>query len=165
MPDFLLKDMCEMTFQRLKKVAARLENYLNEVNLRMLLSSAEQNEDTEEYYKGYLQDLRHLLINCENSYEKLGVSLRRAIFNKEFAEEALHQAYHSCVNGFFYPKNESYEEDGRHSYTGRDAIIFKYELEPGLKQITLELSKIFEELREDLMYYETDYVTTQRMRV
>lgn len=164
MPDFLLKDMCEMTYQRLKKVSARLEDYLNQVNLRMLMSSAEQNEDAEEYYKGYLQDLRHLLINCENSYEKLGVSLRRATFNRDFAEDALYQAYHLCVNGFFYPKNESYEEDGRHSYTGRDAIAFKFEVHPDLREVTLELSKIFEELRDDLMYYETDYVTTKRMR-
>ncbi|GAA0365957.1 DUF3907 family protein [Bacillus horti] len=162
MPTFILMDMCEMTYQRLKQISATLENYLNHVHLPMLMESDDHEEET--YYKGYLQDLRHLLINCENSYEKLGVSLRRAQFNKEFSEEALYQAYHLCVNGFFYPKNESYEEDGRHSYTGRDAIIFRREVNPELKKITLELSKVFEKLRDDLMYYETDYVTTKRMK-
>ncbi|WP_202077206.1 DUF3907 family protein [Caldalkalibacillus salinus] len=164
MPDFHLKETCEWTHQRLKQIAAQLETYLNETTLNGLVETDENPEDVHEYYKGYLQDLRHLLVNCENAYEKLGICLRRAQFNRAFAEDALYQVYHSCVNLFFYPINESYEEDGRHSYTGRDAILFKREIDPKLKNVTLSLSKLFEELREDLMYYETDYVTTRRMQ-
>jgi hypothetical protein len=145
-------------------MADQLEDYLNGVTLSSLLQAENEIRDAEEYYKGYLQDLRHLLVNCENGFEKLGVCLRRAQFNEKFAEEALYQSFHQCVNLFFYPKNESYEEDGRHSYTGRDAIIFKNEIDPELKELTLSLSKGFEELREDLLYYETDYMTTKVMR-
>jgi hypothetical protein len=164
MPTFHLKESCQTTHALLKKIAAQIEDYLNHVSLASLVQSPNDNHEFEEYYKGYLQDLRHLLVNCENTYEKLGISLRRAQFNKEFAEDSLYQAFHRCVNLFFYPKNESYEEDGRHSYTGRDAIIFKKATDPELKELTLSLSKMFEELREDLLYYETDYETTRRMK-
>ncbi|WP_025028510.1 DUF3907 family protein [Caldalkalibacillus mannanilyticus] len=165
MPRFQLKETCERTHTLLKKISAQIEQYLNQVTLQSLMDqNSDADDKVEEYYKGYLQDLRHLLVNCENTFEKIGVALRRAQFNTEFAEESLYQAYHSCVNQFFYPQNESYEEDGRHSYTGRDAIIFKYETNPDLKKLTLDLSKVFEELRDDLMYYETDYVTKKRMK-
>jgi hypothetical protein len=166
MPTFHLKESCQSTHTLLKKIAAQIEDYLNQVTVSSLLHSTNDGDDHElsEYYKGYLQDLRHLVVNCENTYEKLGISLRRAQFNQEFAEDSLYQTYHHCVNLFFYPKNESYEEDGRHSYTGRDAIIFKKEINPELKELTLSLSKMFEELREDLLYYETDYETTKRMK-
>jgi hypothetical protein len=164
MPTFHLKETCEGTHTVLKKIAAQLETYLNEVTLQQLLQAASDADQQEGYFRGYLQDLRHLLVNCENTYEKIGITLRRAQFNEDFAEEGLYQAYHSCVNLFFYPRNESYEEDGRHSYTGRDAIIFKQEVNPELKKLTLTLSKMFEKLRDDLMYYETDYITKKRMR-
>ena len=164
MPTFHLEESCKMTHSLLKRIAAKIETYLNKVTLQTLLDSSTSNFELEEYYKGYLQDLRHLLINCENTFEKLGVTLRRAQFNKEFAEEGLYQAYHACVNQFFYPKNESYEEDGRYSYTGHDSIIFKYDIQPELKALTLELSKMFEELREELLYFESDYETKKRMK-
>lgn len=164
MPTFHLKESCQTTHKLLKRISVQLEEYLNAVTLSSLVHSTDETSDAEEYYKGYLQDLRHLLVNCENAYEKLGISLRRAQFNEKFAEEALYHSFHQGVNVFFYPKNESYEEDGRHSYTGRDAIIFKREINPELKELTLSLSKLFEELREDLLYYETDYMTTKVMK-
>jgi len=165
MPKFQLRETCERTHTLLKKISAQIEGYLNQVTINDLVENSTSSvESLEEYYRGYLQDFRHLLVNCENTFEKLGVALRRAQFNEDFAEEALYQAYHTCVNQFFYPRNESYEEDGRHSYTGRDAIIFKQDTDPDLKKLTLELSKVFEELRDDLMYYETDYVTKKRMK-
>jgi hypothetical protein len=161
MPNFHVEETCKTTHSLLKTITPQIEDYLNSVTLQSL---TQNDENVEDYYKGFLQDLRHLLVNCENTYEKLGVTLRRAQFNKEFAEEGLYQTYHSCVNVFFYPKNESYEEDGRHSYTGRDAIIFKREIDPELKKLTIAISKIFEELREELLYYETDYITKKRMK-
>lgn len=164
MPTYNLKESCQTTHKLLKQISAQLEEYLNRVTLTSLVQSTGETKDTKEYYKGYLQDLRHLLVNCENAYEKLGISLRRAQFNDKYAEEALYQTFHRCVNLFFYPNNESYEEDGRHSYTGRDAIIFKKEINPELKELILSLSKVFEELREDLLYYETDYMTTKVMK-
>jgi hypothetical protein len=163
MPETQLKEICEESYTRLKKVCIELEKFLNSTTLKQLVQTSSDPEQYESYYRDYLSDLRHLLVNCENAYEKLGICLRRARFNKEFAEEALYLVYHTCVNLFFYPKGEVYEEDGRNSYTGRDAIIFHKEVTPELKSLTLGMSKVFEYLRDELQYYETDYVTMKRM--
>ncbi|ERI10485.1 DUF3907 family protein [Aneurinibacillus aneurinilyticus] len=163
MPETQLKEICEESYNRLKKVCMELEKFLNTTTLNALVQTSSDPEQYEPYYRDYLSDFRHLLVNCENAYEKLGICLRRARFNKEFAEEALYTVYHTCVNMFFYPKGEVYEEDGRNSYTGRDAIIFHKEVTPSLKVLTLGLSKVFEYLRDELQYYETDYVTMKRM--
>ncbi len=159
-----LKQLCEDTYTRLKKVSMELERFLNQVTLAGLVAQSGDPEEYELYYRNYLSDLRHLLVYSENAFEKLGVCLRRARFNEEFAEEALYQVYHTCINNFYYPKGEVYDEDGRYSYTGQDAIIFRKQVTPELRSLTLSLSKIFEQMRDDLQYYETDYITKKRMR-
>ncbi|HBI04431.1 MAG TPA: DUF3907 domain-containing protein [Paenibacillaceae bacterium] len=164
MTETQLKEICEESYNRLKKVCMELEKFLNNTSLPQLVSASSQPEEYETYYKNYLSDLRHLLVNSENAFERLGITLRRAKFNKEFAEENLYLVYHTCINLFFYPKGEVYEEDGRNSYTGRDAIIFHKEVTPELKALTLGLSKQFEYLRDELQYYETDYVTMKKMK-
>ena len=159
-----LKQLCEETYTKLKRVSMEVERYLNQVTLSSLVSASGDPEEFESYYRNYLSDLRHLLVYCENAYERLGVSLRRARFNEEFAEEVLYQVYHTCINNFYYPKGEVYDEDGRYSYTGQDAIIFRKQVTPELQQLTLSLSRVFEQMRDDLQYYETDYITKKRMQ-
>jgi len=159
-----LKQLCDDTYHKLKKLSMELERFLNQVTLAGLVEQSGDPEEYEDYYRAYLSDLRHLLVYCENAYEKLGVALRRARFNEEFAEEVLYQVYHTCVNNFYYPKGEVYDEDGRYSYTGQDAIIFRKPVTLELKNLTLSLSKIFEQMRDDLQYYETDYITKKRMQ-
>jgi hypothetical protein len=96
--------------------------------------------------------------------EKLGIALRRPSFNEDSAERILYDIYHRCVNSFFYPKNESYSEDGRYAYKGEDLIRFRKKPVKEARNIILSLWKIFEELREDLAYYENDYVNEKRIR-
>lgn len=164
MPEKQLKVLCEESYNRLKKVCMDVERFLNSTTLDQLVAQSGDKEEYEHYYRDFLADLRHLLVNCENACEKLGISLRRAKFNKDFAEESLYQVYHTCINQFFYPKQEVYEEDGRHSYTGKDAIIFHKPVTPDLRRLVLSLSKVFEYLREELHYYETDYLTKKKMK-
>ncbi|MGC5325120.1 DUF3907 family protein [Brevibacillus sp. SYSU BS000544] len=164
MPGTHLKQLCDDTYTRLKKVSMELEKFLNQVTLAGLVAQSGDPEEYELYYRNYLSDLRHLLVYSENAFEKLGVCLRRARFNEEFAEEVLYLVYHTCVNNFYYPKGEVYDEDGRYSYTGQDAIIFRKLVTPELRNLTLSLSKIFETMRDDLQYYETDYITKKRMQ-
>ncbi|MBM7565668.1 hypothetical protein JOC55_002614 [Paenibacillus sacheonensis] len=105
-----------------------------------------------------------MLVFSEVAYEKLGVALRRPNFDTDFAERALYEVYHQCVNAFFYPKNECYSEDGRYAYTGQDAIRFRKKPVRTGRDIVLSVSKVFEELRDDLSYYESDYMTQRRMQ-
>jgi hypothetical protein len=157
-----VKELCETTYSQLREAAEKLERFLNHNALTTL--NPEQNEEMGQFYAGYLSDLRHLLVFSEVSYEKIGVSLRRPNFNQDYAEKALYETYHQCVNLFFYPKNESYSEDGRYAYTGQDAIRFRKKPTREIHEITIALSKIFEHLREELAYYETDYVTQRTMQ-
>src|SRR5665647_2821809 len=159
---FNVKNVSESTRDKLKEAVEKMESFLNSHSLTQL--AVEDDEETNVFYRGYLSDTRHLIVFCEVSYEKLGVSLRRPNFNVEYAEKVLYETYHSCVNGFFYPKNECYSEDGRYAYTGQDAIRFRKKPTREVRDLTIELSKIFEEVREELAYYETDYITQKRMQ-
>jgi hypothetical protein len=159
---FNVKNICDSTRTKLKEATAKLELFLNHSSLKQL--NVENDPAMDEFYRGYLQDTRNLLVFCEVAYEKLGVCLRRPTFNVEFSEKVLYEVYHTCVNTFFYPKNECYSEDGRYAYTGQDAIRFRKKPTREVRDLTIEMSKIFEQLREDLSYYETDYITQRRMQ-
>ncbi|MEC0091882.1 YpuI family protein [Paenibacillus macquariensis] len=158
-----VQKLCESTREKLKKGIESTEIFLNEHALPQLTSD-QPDEDMVLFYKGFLSELRHLLVFSEVSYEKLGVVLRRANFDIEFAEKALYNVYHHCVNNFFYPKNESYAEDGRYAYTGQDAIRFRIKPIQEARSIILDINKVYEELRDDLTYYESDYLTERRMQ-
>lgn len=159
---FNVKNVCESTKIKLNEAIVKMEKFLNEHSLQKL--NTEVDSAMEDFYKGFLSDIRHLLVFSEVAYEKLGISLRRPTFNVEYAEKVLYEVYHSCVNNFFYPKNECYSEDGRYAYTGQDAIRFRKKPVREARDLIIELSKIFETLREDLAYYETDYITQKRMQ-
>lgn len=154
--------LCETTREKLKQAIGMLEPFLNESSLSHL--NPENNPELDQFHKNYLSDMRTLIVYSEVQYEKLGVALRRPQFNVDYAERVLYDVYHSCVNSFFYPKYECYSEDGRYAYTGQDAIRFRKKPVRSVRDLTLDLSKIFEELREELAYYETDYVTQKRMQ-
>jgi hypothetical protein len=157
-----VKNLCETTRTKLKEAIAKMELFLNNHSLKQLVP--DQDEAMDQFYRGFLADLRHLLVFSEVAYEKLGISLRRPNFNVDYAEKILYDVYHNCINNFFYPKNECYSEDGRYAYTGQDAIRFRKKPSREVRDIVLELSKIFEELRDELGYYETDYITQKRMQ-
>ncbi|ALS27318.1 YpuI family protein [Paenibacillus cisolokensis] len=158
-----VKPLSESTRDKLKEAITALETFLNHYALPQLVNE-NQGEEEQLYYKGLLSDLRHLLVFSEVTYEKLGIVLRRPQFDSDSAERTLYDVYHQCVNAYFYPKNESYSEDGRYAYTGQEAIRFRYVPSRPAREIVLYLSKIFEELREDLAYYENDYMTQRRMQ-
>ncbi|AIQ25530.1 hypothetical protein CA600_11755 [Paenibacillus sp. VTT E-133280] len=157
-----VQKLCESTRDKLKDVIDKMEIFLNEHALPQLVT--EDDEETVQFYQGFLSDVRHLLVFSEMSYEKLGVALRRATFDESFAQKALYNVYHYGVNNFFYPKNESYSEDGRYAYTGQDAIRFRKKPVRPARDIILEITKTYEELRDDLTYYENDYLTEKRMQ-
>lgn len=157
-----VKPLAEATREKLKQAIEQLELFLNRHSLPEL-ASAHEGDGAEHFYKGLLADLRHLLVFSEVADEKLGAVIRRPNFDTDAAERILYDVYHQCVNAFFYPKNEGYSEDGRYAYTGQDAIRFLFKPTKEASGIVLGVSKIYEELRDDLAYYENDYMTQRRM--
>jgi hypothetical protein len=163
MPSTNVKPLSESAREKLKQAISQLETFLDE-NALPQLTVEQDSEESNLFYKGILSDLRHLLVFSEVSYEKLGVALRRPNFDIDFAERALYEVYHQSVNAYFYPKNEGYSEDGRYAYTGQDAIRFRAKPVRQVRDIVLNISKLFEELRDELSYYESDYMTQRRMQ-
>ncbi|OMF34207.1 hypothetical protein BK133_12860 [Paenibacillus sp. FSL H8-0548] len=163
MPNANVKSLTETTREKLKDAVSQIEPFLNN-NALLQLAGDDAGEETQLFYKGLLSDLRHLLVFSEVSVEKLGVLLRRPNFDIEYAERVLYEAYHQCVSAFYYPKNECYSEDGRYAYTGQDAIRFRFKPSRDSRDIILSVSKIYEELRDELAYYENDYMTQRRMQ-
>lgn len=162
MPAMNTKSLAESTRDKLKEAISQIEQFLNANALPQLVQ--DENEQAINFYTGFLSDMRHLLVFSEVAYEKLGAVLRRPNFDVELAERALYDVYHKGVNAFFYPKNECYSEDGRYAYTGQDAIRFRMKPIRVARDIVLNISRIYEELRDDLAYYESDYLTQLRMQ-
>ncbi|MBD1370913.1 DUF3907 family protein [Hazenella sp. IB182357] len=149
----------------MKKINTLLENFLNEYSVKHILDhSVDGDCNNEAYIRQFLSDLRHLSVACELGYERVSLVLRRAHFNPEFADKVLSEIMHTSIYKFYYPKNEVYEEDGRYSYTSFDAIKFRETPPKPLRELIIQLSKIFEVLRDELDYYETDYITRTTMR-
>lgn len=156
-----IKGIAETSREKLKTAILELEQFLNGHALPELVQ--EDSEEAKSFYSGLLSDLRHLLVFSEVAYEKLGALLRRPNLDTDQAERALYEVYHHCVNAFFYPKNECYSEDGRYAYTGQDAIRFRMKPIRAARDVVLNVSRVYEELRDDLSYYESDYLTQRRM--
>jgi len=162
MPATRIKGLAESSREKLKTAIAQIEQFLNANALPELVQ--DDNEESRIFYSGLLSDMRHLLVFSEVAYEKLGAVLRRPNFDIELAERALYEVYHNGVNSFFYPKNECYSEDGRYAYTGQDAIRFRMKPVRAARDVVMNVSRIYEELRDDLSYYESDYLTQRRMQ-
>lgn len=166
MPETQIKELVLLSQDLLTKVQKPLEHFLNHYALPQLNITSNDEKNKENYSlktQNLLSDLRHLLVACENTQNKLGIVNRSNTFKKEYAEHVLYETMHLCVNKFYYPEHEIFEEDGRNSYTGKDAIKFSFEPHPEIKETVLLISKHFEVLREELTYYETDYVTKKRL--
>lgn len=157
-----VKEICVAAQGKLKQANQQMEAFLNQYALATLVG--EEGAEAEEFYKGFLTDLRHLSVYSEVSYEKLSNLLRRPELKVEQAEKVLYDTYHNAINAFFYPKHECYSEDGRYAYTGQDAIRFRKKPVRAVRDVVLSLSHLYEQLREELAYYEIDYVTQKRLQ-
>jgi hypothetical protein len=162
MPATNIKGLAESSREKLKAAIEQIEPFLNHNALEQLVQ--QDDEESVSFYSGLLSDMRHLLVFSEVAYEKIGALLRRPNFDNDLAERALYEVYHNGVNAFFYPKNECYSEDGRYAYTGQDAIRFRKKPVRAARDVVLNISRIYEELRDDLTYYESDYLTQRRMQ-
>lgn len=162
MPAPNIKALAESSREKLKAAIDPIEQFLNHHALDQLVQA--DGPESSVFYAGLLSDLRHLLVFSEVAYEKLGAVLRRPNFDNDLAERALYDVYHNGVNSFFYPKNECYSEDGRYAYTGQDAIRFRVKPVRAARDIILNISRVYEELRDELSYYESDYLTQRRMQ-
>lgn len=146
----------------LKKSVADTNDYLNQQSIGAML--LEEGSKDQEYYKLLLKALRRLEVFCDEAYDAVQIILHSETFRKPAAERTLYGIYHQCIMEFFSPKGDIWYEDSRAAYTGKDAIKYHHEPPQSFRVLIVELEKAFQQMREELAYYETDYHTKMVMK-
>ncbi|MED4228862.1 YpuI family protein [Neobacillus cucumis] len=140
----------------LTKSILTLEDFLNETPISQLNTD---NEEDRAYVKLILANLRKLVVYSEEGLEACAVLLQSEPFQKAAAEKTLYKIYHQCIEEFFSPKNDSWFENSRSAYTGRNSIKFYRNVSDKISELIKSLESDFQRIREELEYYETDYRT------
>jgi len=152
----LVKTQLNDVKEFLNKTINSLEDFLNEKTLTNLKP---ENEEERTYLKLILSNLRKLVVYSEEGLEACKVILQSESFQKSAAEKTLYRIYHQCIEEFFSPKNDSWYEDSRSAYTGKNSIKFYKNVSDELRQLVKSLEGDYQRVREELEYYETDYRT------
>jgi hypothetical protein len=147
--------------QFLTKTTIKLTEYLNETSIPLLLE--EEGSKNKDYYTKLLKELRRLEVFCIEALEAVNVISSSNPFRKNAAEQTLYRIYHKCILEFFSPKDDVWFEDSRSAYTGKNSICFHQAPPVSFNQLIQSLEQSFQELREELDYYETDYQTKMVM--
>ena len=156
MANTLVKTQLNDVKEFLNKTINSLEDFLNETTLTNLKP---ENEEERTYLKLILSNLRKLVVYSEEGLEACKVILQSESFQKSAAEKTLYRIYHQCIEEFFSPKNDSWYEDSRSAYTGKNSIKFYKNVSDELRQLVKSLEGDYQRVREELEYYETDYRT------
>jgi len=156
MGNMLVRSQLQEVEQFLTNTIKTIEDFVNETTLSQLVQN---NEDVRPYYKLVLSSLRKLLVFSEESLDACRVILKSEPFQKAAAEKTLYRIYHQCIVEFFSPKNDAWYENSRSAYTGRNAIKFYKEVPDSIASLMKGLEGPFQQIREDLEFYETDYRT------
>ena len=140
----------------LTHVVVKFETFLNEMTISKLV---EEKSGDPDYYRMLISNLRKLLVYCEEGSEACQAIVKNEPFAKATAEKALYRIYHQCIEEFFAPKSDTWFEDSRSAYTGKNSIKFRQETPDSIKNLFGNLESQFQKIREELEYYETDYRT------
>lgn len=141
----------------LEQVVSEIGEFLNVTTLDQLMQ--ETPDGNEEYLKALLSNFRRIYVFCEEGLDGCKVILSSDKFRKAAAEKMLYWVYHQCVQEFYSPRQDKWYEDSRSAYTGKNSIKFRETTPESIQQLVESLEKSFQEIREELEYYETDYKT------
>ncbi|WP_053363998.1 YpuI family protein [Bacillus sp. FJAT-27251] len=134
----------------------KLEAFLNTTTLKSL---AEEEPGDADYYRHVLSSIRRLAVFCEEGLEACKVIAGSQPFSKGAAEKTLYRIYIHCIEEFYSPKSDIWFEDSRAAYTGKNAIKFRDTVPAKVTKLLASLEGDFQQIREELEYYETDYRT------
>lgn len=157
MSNSMVENQTEQVTVFLKEVITIMTDY---VNYHTLLALVEESEDGDlNYCAGLLASLRRLLVFCEEGLDACLVLKHGQPFRKSAAERTLYKIYHQVIAEFFSPKNDHWYENSRSAYTGKNSIAFQQNPPHSVEEVMKQLEGKFQEIREELEYYETDYHT------
>ncbi|MDQ0244297.1 hypothetical protein J2S09_001863 [Bacillus fengqiuensis] len=156
MANMVVKSQIELVEQKLASSVKELNQYLNHVTI---LSLKEEIQGEESDYALLLSNLRRLAVFCEEGLDACRVISGTEPFRKAAAERTLYRIYHQCIEEFYNPKHDLWYEDSRSAYTGRNAIKYRKAAPPSIERLISSMESDFQLMREELQFYETDYVT------
>ncbi len=157
MGNSMVQSQSEQARLFLERVSTKMENYLNDITLRQLVE--EDPAGDPDYYRGLLSSIRRLHVFVEEGLDACSVVLKDESFRKAAAEKTLYWIYHTVIEEFFSPRSDLWSENSRAAYTGKNSISFSEHAPASLKKLMADLEGEFQEMREELEYYETDYKT------
>lgn len=152
--NMMVKSQLEEVLVFLRSSAEPLEDFLNSATLDRLLQEKAGNPS---YYKEILSSFRRLLVHCEENVDACQIILKNELFRQAAAEKVLYRIYHQCIEEYFSPKNDSWYEDSRAAYTGKNAIKFSSEVPDSIIIVLKKIESGFQTMRNELEFYETDY--------
>jgi len=156
MGNVIVKSQIELVQQKLATSIQSMNRFLN--NTKMDDLQKEQEWSTENY-ESLLSNVRRMAVFCEEGLEACQIISVTEPFRKAAAERALYRIYHQCVEEFFTPKTDLWYEDSRSAYTGRNSIKYRFTPPASFEGLVTSLESDFQTMREELQYYETDYLT------
>ncbi|WP_078413644.1 DUF3907 family protein [Priestia abyssalis] len=156
MANMVVKSQIELVEQKLASSVKELNQYLNHVTI---LSLKEEIQGEESDYALLLSNLRRLAVFCEEGLDACRVISGTEPFRKAAAERTLYRIYHQCIEEFYNPKHDLWYEDSRSAYTGRNAIKYRKAAPQSIEKLISSMESDFQLMREELQFYETDYVT------
>ncbi|WP_204524714.1 YpuI family protein [Litchfieldia alkalitelluris] len=156
MGNLIVKSQIEQVELFLRKTVLDITTYLNQTTISSVMDEVEGDK---EYFESLLSNIRRLVVYCEEGLDACQVVLANEPFRKGAAEKTLYKIYHQCIEEFFSPKNDSWFEDSRSAYTGKNALTFRQTPPPSVGKLLSSLEGGFQAVREELEFYETDYRT------
>lgn len=156
MANMVVKSQIELVEQKLASSVKALNQYLNHATI---LSLKEEIQGEESDYALLLSNLRRLAVFCEEGLDACRVIFGTEPFRKAAAERTLYRVYHQCIEEFYNPKHDLWYEDSRSAYTGRNAIKYRKAVPGSIEKLLSSMESDFQLMREELQFYETDYVT------
>ncbi|MGL4819810.1 MAG: DUF3907 family protein [Bacilli bacterium] len=141
----------------LEEAVSTWSHYLNASTVDSML--AEEPTASRAYLEAVASNVRRMLVYSEEGLDACAIVLNGKEFVKGAAEQTFYRVYHTVIMEFFSPKNDRWYEDSRSAYTGKNAIRFHEPVPQSLKATFRKLEGGFQQLREDLEFYETDYRT------
>ncbi|WP_096434802.1 DUF3907 family protein [Alteribacter populi] len=154
----LVKHQLSFTEESLSRAANEIRVFLNGVTLDSLAYDRDQSLNVE-HIEPLLDELRRLLVYCDEGGESCKIILSGETFRKAAAEKTLYWIFHQCIEEFFQPRLDAWYEDSRAAYTGKNAIKFRNRVPKAIETLMANLEGPMQQMREELEYYETDYHT------
>ncbi|MFC7391516.1 DUF3907 family protein [Scopulibacillus cellulosilyticus] len=139
----------------LQNASSSLVNYLEETTLTMLIE--EDIKADKEKYQAVLSSIRRLSVHVEESIDLCERLSRTAYLSEAAKNKAFKKLYVHCVEAFYNPKNDAWQENSRASYSNKMGVEFDQPVAGSLIELMKKISPDFDQLREELEIYEHQY--------